>query len=202
MAAARSRPHLIRQTLAALGLFAILIAIGDFLIFAGRVSSSEAPEVSGEADAVVVLTGGPGRIPAGLELVERGMAERVLISGVSPGVALADIEANQGGPADIYGCCTDIGAWATSTITNAQEAGAWARGRGYRRLILVTSDYHMPRSLVEFRRALPDAEIIAWPVSSEAAREAGGTPNGFRLMVREWFKYRVAWLIRGQRRAR
>jgi len=198
MAVARSRPRLIRQTLAALGLFVILIAIADFLIFAGRVSSSQAPELTGTADAVVVLTGGPGRIPAALELVELGMAERVLISGVSSGIEMSDIEANQGGSAEIYACCTDIGAWATSTITNAEEASAWARGRGYRRLVLVTSDYHMPRSLVEFRRALPDAEIIAWPVSSEAARQAGGTPNGFRLMVKEWFKYRVAWLIRGQ----
>ncbi len=197
MAGDRRRPRIIRQTLAALFLFALLIAVVDFLIFAGRVSDSRAPAPGRQADAIVVLTGGPGRIPAGLDLVADGAAARVLISGVSPGIGLAEIEANQGGPSQIYACCTDIGTWATSTITNAQEASAWARRNDYDRLILVTSDYHMPRALIEFRRALPDSEIIAWPVSSEAASAAGGTPNGFRLLVREWFKYRVAWLIRG-----
>jgi len=197
MSAARRRTRIIRQTIAALIVFALLIAVADFLIFAGRVSDSRAPEPGAKADAVVVLTGGPGRIPAGLDLVADGIADRVLISGVNPGIGLTEIEANQGGPPEIYACCTDIGAWATSTITNAQEAAAWARRNNYDRLLLVTSDYHMPRALIEFRRSLPDAEIIAWPVSSEAASAAGGTPNGFRLLVREWFKYRVAWLIRG-----
>ena len=144
--------------------FALLLAMIDFLAFTHRVSSLEPPDTLPKADAVVVLTGAPGRIPVALELVEKGAGARVLVSGVHPTTTLSEIAENQGGPEAVYRCCTDLGSAATSTIGNGVETAAWARARGYRTLIVVTSDYHMPRSLIELGRAMPEAVLIPYPV--------------------------------------
>ncbi|TNE61742.1 MAG: YdcF family protein [Alphaproteobacteria bacterium] len=133
-----------------------------------------------EADAIIVLTGGAGRLEAGMTLLQQKTAERLLLSGVHPSVEMTELSALTGLDMSLFNCCVDLGRSARNTIGNATESRTWARSHGFRRLIIVTADYHMPRSLVVFRRAMPEAEFIAYPVNS-------GRP--VHLLAKEYTKY-------------
>ena len=142
----------------------LLWAVGFFMFVADlpRETRSDAPR----ADGIVVYTGGGARIAAGMELMERGAAERLLISGVNPGTSRAALIEMMPSARPLFECCVDLGREAQTTEGNAAEVRDWAIKNGFQRLILVTSDYHMPRALVETRARLPRAEIVAWPVAS------------------------------------
>lgn len=134
-----------------------------FILFAADVM--RAPEATGRrADAIIVLTGGQLRIKAGLNLLEKGRAKRLLITGVNRRTTKADIARIAGGDTQNLNCCVDLGYEALNTKGNADEAGAWAEQQGFKSLIVVTASYHMPRSLMEFNSRMPDIEIIPHPV--------------------------------------
>lgn len=179
----------------ALLLAGLVLAVGDFILFANRVAGVDhSPDVT--ADAIVALTGGSGlRIAAGIDLVADGRGSRMLISGVNPDVPKADLIALAGGSKDVWDCCVDIGYLAETTLGNADETAAWAYERGYKSLIIVTSDYHMPRSLIVLKKAMPDLELVAWPVRTvnDPAR-IWSDPSSFRGVFLEWAKWRVTTL--------
>jgi uncharacterized SAM-binding protein YcdF (DUF218 family) len=103
----------------------------------------------------VVLTGGPGRIERGIELMRERQAERMLIAGADPSVRPADLRARLGSrAARTLRCCVDLGSESVDTRSNAEEAGRWLKRRGYRSLRLITSDWHMRRAEYEFHRHL------------------------------------------------
>ena len=149
-------------------LWAALIAAGAFVIgfwsFAERVRA-EAEEPP-QAQAIVALTGGSlERLSTGVRLLEAKKGERLLISGVNRIVTDeellgAALNVNR----DLAQCCIDLGRAAEDTLGNAAETAAWARGHRFRRIILVTDDYHMPRSLTELSLAMPEADIHPYPV--------------------------------------
>ena len=144
-------------------------------------------------DAIVVLTGGSERLRAGLDLLARGTAERLLVSGVHRDVRLEELFALS--PTDdSLRCCVDLGYAASDTIGNAQEAAAWMRAHGFRSLRLVTSNYHMPRSMLEFRAAMPDIEIRRQPVDPGTVHldRWWAWPGTARLIVSEYNKFLVA----------
>ncbi|WP_334175437.1 YdcF family protein [Pseudoxanthobacter sp.] len=163
----------------------------DFLRFVETVATVSRPE-GGKADAIVVLTGGKERIPGGLDLLRDGRAERMLISGVGSRVSehalLARAPSVAAGLAD---CCIDIGYKAANTIGNADEARAWAEARGFHSLFVVTSAYHIPRTLAEFQQALPGRELIPWPVRDEAVnmKHWYDRPRTVKVLIREYLKY-------------
>ncbi len=146
------------------------------------------------ADGIVVLTGGTARIDGALALLAEGRAERLLISGVNPAVgrdAIAEMV-----PADLrpaLDCCVDLD-HARDTIENATSTGAWTTEQGFSSLIVVTSDYHMPRSMAELADAMPGVRLIAFPVSSPDLdlRRWWRDPVVFNLLIREYSKYLVA----------
>ena len=123
--------------------------------------------VDDRADAIIVLTGGAGRLEAGLTLLEAKVAKRLLISGVNPVVKRGELSALTGAEQNLFTCCVDLGKAAMNTEGNALEGADWAKELGFNTIVLVTADYHMPRSLVLFREAMPDTVIIAHPVSGE-----------------------------------
>jgi uncharacterized SAM-binding protein YcdF (DUF218 family) len=137
-------------------------------------------------DAVVVLTGGKGRIERGLEVLERQQAKRMLVSGVDPSVSVAELAKLQGAPPELFKCCVDLGKEAVDTRTNADEAARWIEKKGYKSVRLVTTDWHMPRARLELRRAIGhDILIIADSVESMP---------GLVVLVREYNKYWIRWL--------
>lgn len=175
----------------------VLLAIVafDFLMFARRADES-VPATTRKADAIVALTGGSGlRIAAGIDLMSAGRGQRLLISGVNPDVDMDDLIALAGGSPDTYACCVDIGYRAETTIGNAEETAAWAYERGYTHLIIVTSDYHMPRSLLLLQRAMPDITLQPYPVRTVVDPSAVlSDSKSFRGVLTEWAKWRVTAL--------
>ncbi|MGK9165525.1 YdcF family protein [Inquilinus limosus] len=182
-----------RLRLALLALIVLAAAWGAglawFVAQAGRGGEAD-PD---RTDAIVVLTGGSERLRAGLDLLARGVAERLLVSGVHRDVKLGELFALS--PTDdSLRCCVDLGYAANDTLGNAQEAAAWMRAHGFRSLRLVTSNYHMPRSMLEFRAAMPEIEIRRQPVDPGAVHldRWWAWPGTARLIVSEYNKFLVA----------
>ncbi len=189
----RTRPALLGAVLAALALVAVL----DLLAFRARVERLTPPERIA-ADGIVVLTGGSGmRITEGLRLLEVGEGRRLLISGVNPSIGMDEVAARVGGAPDLFACCVDLGYRAESTLGNGSEAADWAQSNGFRRLAIVTSDYHMPRTLLVLGDAMPGRTLVAVPVRTRIDPARTFTdPRSFRGVVREWAKWRVTTLVR------
>lgn len=173
-----------------LGLF-----IAGFLQFADKVASLQ-PPASPRADAIIVLTGGFQRIDQGVELLKAGAGKRLLISGVHPTTTRSQIRRNTQSSAALFTCCVDIGREAVDTIGNAVEASNWIADRGYRSILVVTNNYHMPRSLLELRRARPETKFIAYPVVNSDLKTSNWLRNPLfmKAILLEYAKYSVAFL--------
>jgi uncharacterized SAM-binding protein YcdF (DUF218 family) len=142
--------------------FAIAFIAG-FWSFALNVR--EEPEAPPQADAIVALTGGSlERLTTGVRLLEEHKGERLLISGVNRIVTDQELYEALDVNSELGECCIDVGRSAEDTLGNASETAAWAREHRYTNIILVTDDYHMPRSRAELELALPEAEIHPYPV--------------------------------------
>lgn len=155
-------------------------------------SSATPPEA---ADGVIVYTGGGGaRIIAGMSLLTNGSGKRMLISGVNPDVSREKIAELWSGPRELFDCCVDLGLEAQSTIGNAGEAAQWAVEHDIRSIILVTSDYHMPRALTETRARMSGAEITAYVVASGYLDEDGRplSRRAWQKLAGEYTKYLIA----------
>lgn len=179
---------------------AILAAtfVAGFGLFAGHISSLATPESPEAADAIIVLTGGQARIDAAVALLRSGKGRRLLISGVNPLADRDDISAMTGGDTQLFACCVDIDHAALDTVGNAEESAKWVSSHAYSRVILVTNNYHMPRSLLEMRRLIANAELLPYPVVN--TRLQGGNwltkPEALRVLFTEYMKY-LAALARG-----
>jgi uncharacterized SAM-binding protein YcdF (DUF218 family) len=148
-------------------------------------------------DGIVVLTGGPERIPAAVRLLEQKTGRRLLISGVYPTTTARQLRRITKAEASLFKCCVDLDKRASDTRGNAAEAASWAAGHKFRKLAVVTSDYHILRAIVEFSRAMPDIELVAYPVASGDDRGAPRSFSTCRLWLSEYVKYLLA-LVRLQ----
>jgi uncharacterized SAM-binding protein YcdF (DUF218 family) len=146
-------------------------------------------------DAIVVLTGGSLRVQSGIDLLREGKGRKLFVSGVNQQVDLDELLRISGNGADESAewasCCVELGHEAESTLGNAQETARWMRSQGFSSLRLVTAWYHMPRSLLEFGRAMPDVEIVAHPVFPEHVKSERWWvwPGTAALLVSEYAKY-------------
>lgn len=165
------------------------VALG-FLVFAGYVMRTPVRSAD-QADAIVVLTGADFRIAEGARLLEAKRARRLLISGVHPRVTSADIGRISGLSADLLECCVDMDTKALDTVGNAAETRAWLDRHGFESLLLVTSSYHMPRSLAEFARVMPHVRIEPHPVVPRNFPEEAWWlhPQIARLLLSEYLKF-------------
>lgn len=182
----------VRLVASAAALAVTAYAIG-LLVFTETLARTT-PDTLPEVDAVVVLTGAPGRISAAFELLEGGAGERLLISGVDPKVADDALPAYLDASSPKFACCVDLGREATTTISNAVETSGWAEEKGYERLIVVTSSYHLPRALLELRRAMPEKTLIGYPTFQKGVPLDNWWlyPGTTKLLVGEYTKYLVA----------
>lgn len=172
-------------------LLVLLALIAGFVDFARSLPRSETP-LTAPAEGVIALTGGADRVLEAAELLARGQARRLLITGVNRGTHGAVLEKMLPMSKDLFACCVDLGYQALDTAGNARETRDWAKAHGVKGpLIVVTSNYHMPRALVELSAALPGFTLYPFPVVSERVNVAEWTSDlrVLRLLAREYLKY-------------
>ncbi|TXH80143.1 MAG: YdcF family protein [Rhizobium sp.] len=175
--------------------FIIFVAIifGGFLHFADSITTLK-PPLDPKADAIVVLTGGYQRIDQAVELLRTGAGNRLLISGVHPTTTPSQIRKLTQSPVNLFNCCVDVGYDALDTIGNAREAAKWIHARGYKSVLVVTNNYHMPRSLAELKYVDPSTDFIPYPVVNSDLKTKNWftDPNALRTMIYEYAKVLLA----------
>ncbi|MGV3549119.1 YdcF family protein [Rhizobium sp.] len=168
---------------------ALALFIGGLAIFYQHIATIAPPD-NPKADAIVVLTGGYQRIDQAVQLLRKGAGERLLISGVNPATTGNHIRVLTRSSDDLFACCVDIGHDAMDTTGNATETARWIRGRGYKSIILVTNNYHMPRSLAELERTDHGTRFIPYPVPTDVSpSELVRNPLLIRTIAAEYVKF-------------
>lgn len=177
-------------------LLSILVAWGFGLVRYAGMIPLQTPRPTESVDAIVVLTGGSKRMDAGIELLTGGTAPVLFVSGVDHRVDPArvrDLVPDAGDRLDqaTIDCCIVLGYGASDTLGNARETALWAQATGRRSLMLVTSNYHMPRARLEFEHAMPEALLVPYPVVPPDVRMDAWWrwPGTFGLIAGEWTKY-------------
>ncbi|WGD53666.1 YdcF family protein [Bradyrhizobium sp. CB1650] len=185
----------LRATVVSAVALAFVAAAAGFVAFLAQLRGAElAPDR--KADGIVVLTGGSSRVSDAMELLAAGYGRRLLISGVHPTSTANDISRTLPENQSFMRCCVDLDRTAVSTRGNAAEARRWAQERGFKSLIVVTSNYHMPRALVEFSHAMPETALIPFAVVGDKWREEPWwtSASTLRLLLSEYVKYIAAEL--------
>lgn len=181
----------------AAGLFLLLLIAwsAGLIWFAAQVPSGGTSALK-KTDAIVVLTGGTGRLDTGLQLLEDGLAQQLFVSGVARNVDVSTLLRVAQRKPDELACCISVGYQADDTAGNAKETAIWVGAKGIKSIRLVTASYHMPRSLVEFRRALPDLTILPHPVYPPQFKRSRWWlwPGTAALLSSEFNKYVIARL--------
>lgn len=172
--------------------------VTGFIFFSNHVSDLETPGNPDEAESIIVLTGGHYRLDAAVDLLRDGKGQRLLISGVNPVTDADDLRRATGAAQALFDCCIDIDHAALNTIGNAAESARWAADNGFTSAILVTNNYHMPRSLLEMQRADATLRIVPYPVvnTSLSGGEWLRNREALRVLFTEYTKY-LAALVRG-----
>ena len=186
-----------RRLLRLAGFLAVLWVTGLVLFIAELPDSVQQPDR--HTDAIVVPTGGSERLQEGMRLLIHGLAAKLFVSGVNVDTKIGDLLASlpasaEMPPAALVDCCIVIGHAADSTMGNAAETAAWMKSEGFSSLRLVTADYHMARSLLEFHRAMPDVEILSHPVFPDQVKRSTWwrSPGTASLLIGEYDKYLLA----------
>lgn len=167
--------------------------------FAGYMREIQHPDYAKlrVADGIVILTGTPARLKFGLELLKNGAAKRVLISGVNSQISRETLRLALGESATVMSCCVDLGRIAKNTVGNAYESSLWAEENKFESLLIVTSAYHMPRSLVELKRQMPNKTLYAQAAINDVLELDGWwlKPSTTYILMSEFNKYLIS-LIR------
>ncbi|MBA1157208.1 YdcF family protein [Microvirga mediterraneensis] len=181
-----------------LGFWSFIAAlVVSFLGFLGFVYSLDRFEQPPEtrADGIVAMTGGAQRIGDAIDLLAKGYAKRLLISGVNENTSRDQIARLNPGQRRFFDCCVDLDYRARNTIGNAIETRRWAEANGFDTIIVVTSNYHMPRTLVELEHALPNLQKIPYPVAATIdPHEWWHKPAVARLVFTEYVKFLAVWI--------
>ncbi|MBN9077658.1 MAG: YdcF family protein [Rhizobiales bacterium] len=172
---------------------ACALAVG-FGFFAEHVSLLTQPANMRAADGIIVLTGGQSRLAAAVDLLKSGKGKRLLISGVNPHSGRKALREVTGGDKRLFSCCVDIDHEAIDTVGNAEQSAKWMAEHDYGSVILVTNNYHMPRSLLEMHRLLPRASVEPYPVVNSRLDDGSWLtkPDAVRVLATEYVKYLAA----------
>jgi len=164
-------------------LFLLAFWLSGFGWFLAQIPNKQSDLSENSADAIVVLTGGSGRLEYGLKLLQENKAQIMFISGVGDNVKLGDLYRNSRIGKKLAEKIS-LGHVARNTIGNAEETADWLSDKNYKKILLVTSDYHIPRASLEFAEILPNIIIIPAPVlvDDKTADEKG-------LTISEYNKY-------------
>ncbi|MDE3015385.1 MAG: YdcF family protein [Pseudomonadota bacterium] len=185
--------------------FCVCAWLAGLIWFIGQIPAAPLKNIA-SADAIVVLTGGSGRLAYGLELLAQDKGKMLFISGVSDGVTVPTLLRQAGVDAKaplrpVNAESIALGHKARNTIGNAEETLRWLKQRGYHSILLVTSDYHMPRSLLEFKATAPDITVTPAPVFPGDVNPSGwwADKDSRTLILLEYHKFLAAslrhWLL-------
>ena len=146
-------------------------------------------------ETIIVLTGGPNRITNGFDLLEKGYAKVMFISGVNPVVKRFDISKivnpkNDKRRANLFSCCVFLGNKSKDTKSNAEETSDWMLSRDHSKALLVTSLAHMPRSIIEFHNNAPDIDVTPWPIITKMHYK-WYNPRNYKTIILEYLRYTV-----------
>ena len=170
-------------------MLAVVMLVIGFFIFTGSIERSQLEPRT--ADGIAVLTGGVARIDEAMKLLTQQKAKRLLITGVNRTTSTEELKqlASQGD--QLFSCCVDIDKEARNTIDNATETSQWVARNHYTSVIVVTSNYHMPRALAELARVMPGVTLIPYSVvDNNVHLDRWWTfPGTTRLLISEYLKY-------------
>ena len=166
---------------------------GGFCWFVLNIPAEEVT-LDSNADGIVVLTGAAARIPDAIELLATEHGKRLLISGVHRATSAREIARLTPLYSKYFSCCIDLDRSALNTFGNAIEAKRWAREHNVNSLIVVTSNWHMPRAMAELEHQIPDVTLISYPVISPKVKDEPWWSNldTARLLFAEYLKYLFA----------
>lgn len=186
-----------RRWLKRTGSIAALLMLGAFMtgffLFVGQVAGTP-PDDRQPADGIVALTGGSSRISDAIQLLADGRGKRLLVTGLNPSTSRHDLARTMGNKSYLVECCVDLDYQAVNTIGNAIEAREWAKKNKFIKLVIVTSNYHMPRTLLELRRVFPEGVFIPHVVESPSVELKNWWAHlpTLRLLLSEYVKYLAA----------
>lgn len=175
-------------------LLALAFLLAGFLVFwVAMPAPVPVQDVTGQA--IIVVTGGQGRVAAGLGLLESGRAPQLFISGVGQGATVADVVREAGGMThpELMRCCITLGYQAKNTNENASEVAAWLKAGKINQVILVSSNYHLARAQLELMMAAPGLEIDLFPTDTQSLTEWWKDRWKTELMVGEYLK--TVWTL-------
>jgi len=156
-----------------------------------------------ESSNIVILTGGTNRIKDGLKIIKgfnksRKINFKILVSGTGKGftkkILMNQIEPNFN--PDLIECCIDLDSVSKNTFTNAIETSKWAHENNIKEFILITSNYHMPRAILEFKNIMPNKKIYTFPIKPKKHNIKNWLDSyqTFNLIFKEFCKYIFASL--------
>jgi len=171
---------------------AILLAVG-FFWFAWNIPLDDV-SLDRKADGIVVLTGAASRIPDAIELLAAERGKRLLITGVHRATSAKEIARLTPLYSKFFTCCIDLDRSALNTFGNALETRRWAHDHNFTSLIIVTSNWHMPRAMAELEHQLPEVRLIPYPVMSEKVKSEPwwSSAETARFLFAEYLKYLFA----------
>jgi uncharacterized SAM-binding protein YcdF (DUF218 family) len=186
----RSRARRVALALAVCVVAALGLVLAGFGWFLWRIPAEEIV-LNRNADGIVVLTGGSSRVVDAIELLASGRGQRLLITGVHRATGTGELSRLAPEYQRVVRCCVDLDRSAVNTLGNAVETRRWASRRGFRSLIVVTSNYHMPRAVAELSHQLPNVSLIQFPVISDKLRAEPwwSSATTARLLFYEYLKY-------------
>lgn len=175
------------------GVAAAVLLVSGFFWFISNIPPREV-QLDRDADGIVVLTGAAARIPDGIELLAAGRGKRLLITGVHRATRAREIARLTPLYSNYFSCCIDLDRSALNTFGNALEAKRWAHEHDFKSLIVVTSNWHIQRAMVELEYQLPDVTLIPYPVVSNRMKSESwwSTGDNARLIIAEYLKYLLA----------
>ena len=177
----------------AAGATAVILLTGGFLWFVSHIASEEVT-LDTKADGIVALTGSAARIPDAIELLATDRGKRLLITGVHRATSSKEIARVTPLYSRYFTCCIDLDRTALNTFGNALETRRWARQHNFNSLIVVTSNWHMPRAMAELEHQLPDVTLTPYPVISEKVKSEPwwSSLDTARFLFAEYLKYILA----------
>jgi uncharacterized SAM-binding protein YcdF (DUF218 family) len=182
------------RIVAFVGVGAMTVMLAGFVVFVYSLDRVERRPTT-RTDAIVALTGGAQRIGDAIDLLDRGYASRLLITGVNERTSRDQIARLNPGQRRLFECCVDLDYRARNTIGNAIETRRWIESHRFRSIIVVTSAYHMPRTLVELDHALPDLRKVPYAVVTPTVDPDAwwSSAQTFRVLLSEYVKLIVVY---------